>query len=140
MDIVENVVSSVAEYTKNKNLTLKFNSDVEKKIIACDIEKIERVILNLLSNAIKFTAQGASINVSIHEEAGNIIISVKDTGIGIPENRIDTIFQRFKRVEDSFVKDYESTGIGLSLVKSLVEMHEGPVWVESKLGLEVLSM
>ena len=135
VDLVENVVSSVAEYTKNKNLTLKFNSDVEKKIIACDIEKIERVILNLLSNAIKFTAQGASINVSIHEEAGNIIISVKDTGIGIPENRIDTIFQRFKRVEDSFVKDYESTGIGLSLVKSLVEMHEGTVWVESKLGV-----
>jgi PAS domain S-box-containing protein len=132
---VEEVVLSVYEYTKNRDLCLMFDSEVDKKIIACDVEKIERIILNLLSNAIKYTRKGGRIEVCISEKKEKIVIVVKDTGVGIPEDKKDMIFERFKRVNDSCVSDFESTGIGLSLVKSLVQMHGGSVRVESKVGV-----
>ncbi|HOQ37508.1 MAG TPA: MASE3 domain-containing protein [Acetivibrio sp.] len=131
---VEDVVLSVYEYTKNRDLCLMFDSEVDKKIIACDVEKIERIVLNLLSNAIKYTKRGGRIEVCIYEKEENIVIMVRDTGVGIPEDKKDMIFERFKRADNSSVSDCESTGIGLSLVKSLVEMHGGNIWVESKVG------
>jgi len=132
---VEEVVLSVYEYTKNRDLCLMFDSEVDKKIIACDVEKIERIVLNLLSNAIKYTRKGGRIEVCISEKEDKIVIAVKDTGVGIPEDKKDMIFERFKRVNDSSISDFESTGIGLSLVKSLVEMHGGSVSVESRVGV-----
>ncbi len=132
---VEEVILSVYEYIKNRDLCLMFDSEVDKKIIACDVEKIERIVLNLLSNAIKYTRKGGRIEVCICEKKEKIVILVKDTGVGIPEDKTDMIFERFKRVNNSSVSDCESTGIGLSLVKSLVQMHGGSVWVESKVGV-----
>lgn len=133
--MVEEVCLSVYEYTKNKDLCLMFDSEVDTKVTACDVEKIERVILNLLSNAIKFTNRGGRIEINVYEKGKNIVISVKDTGIGIPEDKLELIFERFKQVDNSLVRDCESTGIGLSLVKSLVELHGGSVYVESEIGV-----
>ncbi|WP_010249859.1 sensor histidine kinase [Acetivibrio cellulolyticus] len=135
VSIVEKVTMSVWEYTRNRRISLMFDTDTEEIILACDIDKIEMIVLNLLSNAIKFTREGGQIEVNIFNHKQHVLISVSDTGIGIPEDKLDLIFERFKQVDNSLAKDYEGIGVGLSLVKALVEMHGGNIEVESSLGV-----
>ncbi|HEX9062820.1 MAG TPA: sensor histidine kinase, partial [Clostridia bacterium] len=132
--LIEDITQSVADYVKERGIDLTFDTDVEEKVMAFDPDKIERIMLNLLSNATKFTNDGGSIFVSIFDKADRIVISVKDTGIGIPEDNKNTIFERFRQVNKSLTRDFEGSGIGLSLVKSLVEMHGGNISVKSELG------
>jgi signal transduction histidine kinase len=131
---VENITMSVAEYIESKNRNLIFDTDVEEKVMAFDSDKIERIMLNLLSNAIKFTSPNDTITVTIQDKIDNIIIIVEDTGIGIPEDKLNTIFDRFIQVNKTFTREREGSGIGLSLVKSLVDMHNGKIYVESVEG------
>lgn len=132
--IIEDITQSVAEYIREKNIEVIFDTDVEEKIIGCDADKIERIILNLLSNAVKFTKPGGKIEVGIHELTDVINISVRDTGKGIPRDKLNSIFDRFIQVDKSLSRRSEGTGIGLALVKSLVEMHGGSIVVESEYG------
>lgn len=135
INIVEEITLSVAEYINNNNLSLVFDTDIEEKIVACDLDKIERIMLNLLSNAVKFTDEGGSILVNILDGSEYITISVEDNGIGIPEEKIDLIFDRFRQVDKSFTRSCEGSGIGLSLVKSFLEMQGAIISVESKYGV-----
>lgn len=132
VSVIEDITQSVAEYSNSMGISLIFDTDIEEKIIACDADKIERVILNLLSNALKFTEVGGRIVVDIKDENNKILISVKDTGIGIPENMTKTIFDRFRQVDTSLKRKKEGSGIGLSIVKSIVELHGGSVRVHSE--------
>ena len=134
VNIIENITLSVSDYIKNKGIELIFDTDVEEKITACDLDSIERIILNLLSNAVKFTNQGGSINVNIKDKKETILISVKDSGIGIPNDKQKVIFERFRQVDKSLTRSHEGSGIGLSLVKSLVVMHAGKISVQSESG------
>ncbi|MCX8128798.1 MAG: ATP-binding protein [Clostridia bacterium] len=134
VSIIEDITLSVAQYVESKGISLLFDTDVEERILACDPEKIERIILNILSNATKFTNRGGSIFVNICDKETSIIVSVKDTGIGIPENKQSEIFDRFKQVDQSLTRNFEGSGIGLSLVKSLIEMHDGTITLESEPG------
>ncbi len=134
VNVVENVTLSVSEYIRNKSLELVFDTDFEEKIIACDPNNIERIVLNLLSNAVKFTKEGGSINVNMYDRGDRVLISVKDSGIGIPKEMQEVIFDRFRQVDKSLTKNNEGSGIGLSLVKSLVELHGGMVYVQSEYG------
>lgn len=131
--VVENISLSAASYVNDNGLSITFDTDYEEKIIAFDPDLIERVILNLLSNAIKFTPKGGNILVTINTTDEYIYISVKDTGIGIPENMLDSIFNRFTQVEGQAMNKHGS-GIGLALVKSLIELHEGTIAVSSKVN------
>jgi PAS domain S-box-containing protein len=134
VSIVENITLSVVDYVANKDIELIFDTDIEEKIIACDPDKIERIILNLLSNAIKFTSVKGHILVKINDCIDNISISIRDDGVGIPKDKQELVFERFKQVENTLSRSNEGSGIGLSLVKSLVEMHRGSIAVESKYG------
>jgi two-component system CheB/CheR fusion protein len=134
VSIVESVTLSVAEYIKSKSIELIFDTDIEDCIISCDPEKIERVILNLLANSIKFTKPGGDLTVNMYDKGENIIISIKDTGIGIPKEKLDIIFDRFRQVDRSLTRKQEGSGIGLSIVKSLVELHGGTISVFSEYG------
>jgi signal transduction histidine kinase len=131
---VEDITLSVADFAESKGISLIFDTDCEEKITAFDPDKIERIILNLLSNAVKFTDFGGEIMVSITDEDKYISISVRDTGIGIPDDKINIIFERFRQVDRTFTRNHEGTGIGLALVKSFVEMHHGMISVDSQLG------
>lgn len=131
--VVEDITLSVVDYTRNKGISLIFDTDVEEKVLACDPEKIERIILNLISNAVKFTEPGGNILVSIIDKGQDLIISVIDTGIGISKDKQEIIFDRFVQVDKSLTRNREGSGIGLSLVKSLVEMHKGTITVKSEL-------
>ena len=129
--IIGEICSSVAEYTKSKNINFKYYTSIDKKVIACDPDKIERIMLNLLSNAIKFTSPGGEVTVKISTEQGNILVSVEDTGEGIPKEKQEYIFDRFVQVDKSLSRSFEGSGIGLSLVKAFVDMHEGQIRLES---------
>lgn len=134
VNIAESISLSVVSYMESKGLNLIFDTDIEEKIIAIDPDKIERIILNLLSNACKFTNPGGQISVTINDLGEEISISVKDTGIGIPEDKLELIFERFGQVDKTLRRSQEGSGIGLSLVKSFVEMHKGRVSIRSAVG------
>jgi two-component system phosphate regulon sensor histidine kinase PhoR len=132
--IVEDITMSVVDYVENRDISLIFDTYIEEKVIACDPDKIERVILNLLSNAIKFTRESGQIVVKIYINDDNVCISVKDTGIGISEEMKALIFERFIQVDKSISRNREGSGIGLSLVKSLVDLHSGSIAINSIVG------
>ncbi|MFL0247481.1 sensor histidine kinase [Clostridium sp. WILCCON 0185] len=134
IEIIEEITLSVTDFIEAKGLSIIFDTDVEEKVISCDPDKIERIILNLLSNAIKFTNPGGEIKVNIYDKGQSINIVIEDTGIGIPEDKYTIIFDRFKQVDKSLQRNHEGSGIGLSIVKSLVEMHGGTIDIQSTLG------
>ncbi|WZL72935.1 PAS domain S-box protein [Clostridiaceae bacterium 35-E11] len=131
VSIIEDITLSVAEYIQSKGIMLQFDTDIEEKILACDPDKMERIMLNLLSNAIKFSDRGDCITVTIQDKGNFIGICVQDTGIGIPLDQQQIIFDRFQQVDKSLTRNHEGSGIGLSLVKALVEMHKGQIFLES---------
>jgi len=132
VEVVEEIVMSVTNFTDSKGLHIIFDTDTEEKIIACDPEMIQRIILNLISNAIKFSEVGDKIFVNVMDKNDSVEISVEDNGIGIEEKNLLMIFDRFKQVDKSLSRNSEGTGIGLSLVKSIVELHGGSIYVESE--------
>lgn len=140
VNIVRNITYSIADYAKSKELSISFNSNAENVVLACDPDKIERIILNLLSNSIKFTQPLGNISVNIESRDERLVISVKDTGIGIPNEKRHTVFERFSQLDRSLSRHQEGSGIGLSLVKSLVEMHKGSIYInpEYNTGCEII--
>lgn len=134
VSIVEDIVQSVSDYIENKGIDFVFDTEVEEKIIACDAEKIERIMLNLLSNAVKFTQKGGKIFIGIYDRGDSLVIQVSDSGIGIPKDKQKEIFDRFYQVENVLSRQHEGSGIGLNLVKSIVELHEGSIYVDSEPG------
>lgn len=134
VSIVENVVSTACNYIGNFNGEIIFDTDVEEKIVACDQEKIEKIIFNLLSNAVKYSNDNSEILININSYDDNIEISVKDNGIGIAPDRVDSIFEKFSQEDRSLSRKQEGSGLGLALVKSLVELHNGNIRVKSELG------
>ncbi|MBZ4664078.1 MAG: resE7 [Caloramator sp.] len=132
VNIVENIVQSVVDYAKAQCIDVIFDTDEEEVIVACDPDKIERIVLNLLSNAIKFTPKGGNIIVYVKTLNEYVKVSVKDTGCGIPMEKIETIFDRYRQIDNNCRKS--GSDIGLSLVKSLTELHGGFVEVESVEG------
>lgn len=134
VQITEDIIQSISEYIKSKGLDILVDTNIEEKIIACDPEKIERIILNLISNAIKFSNSGGKISVTILDKGDAIEIAVKDTGVGIAKKHLYDVFERFYQEDKSLSRNAEGCGIGLSLVKSIVELHKGKISVESELG------
>ena len=134
VEIIEDITMSITQYAQQRGIKLIFDTEEEDIIIGCDPEKIERIILNLLSNAIKYTDPGGEIKVSITNNDEKVFVSVKDNGVGISERSINKIFERFAQDSSNFSRRCEGSGIGLSLVKSLVEMHGGNITVKSKVN------
>jgi signal transduction histidine kinase len=135
VSVIEDITLSVVQYVESRNISIVFDTEVEERILAIDLDKIERIMLNLLSNAIKYSKPDGIITVNIYDKEESVIISVKDTGVGIPEDMIDRIFERFSRVDDSLNRMVEGSGIGLSLVKALIEAHGGTISVSSLVGI-----
>lgn len=131
---VNKVISTVLPQIHEKNLKFNYDSEIKKLRIFADEDKFRQIMNNLLSNAIKFTPSGGSIDVILKQEEDLVTITVKDTGIGVPEDRLDTIFKPFIQLDSSLSRNFEGTGLGLTLVKKYIEMHGGNIYVESKIG------
>ncbi|MFW6287634.1 MAG: PAS domain-containing sensor histidine kinase [bacterium] len=134
VELLKNIADSVRFYMEDNKRKFSFQPSIESKEIVCDPLNIERVILNLLSNAIKFTNKGDNITLSLVDNKDRVIISVKDTGIGIKEEKQKLIFEQFRQVNETFSRETEGSGIGLSIAKCLVEMHGGSISVNSIYG------
>jgi len=137
--LTKTITESILIFAQQKDIELTFLSTIKENIICIDDEKVERILLNLLSNAIKFTPEGRSITVRVSQkiiDGGNMIcIQVKDKGIGIPEDKQNFIFERFGQVNSSLAREAEGTGIGLHLVKMLVQLMGGEITLKSKIGV-----
>jgi PAS domain S-box-containing protein len=133
--LMKEVVLSVNDYIISRGLDIVFRTSVEQRIIALDSEKIERIMLNLLSNSIKFTDRGGTISVTLDETNEAVYISVRDTGMGIPEDKLNTILDRFSQVDKTLSRNGEGSGLGLAIVKKLVDMHQGTLTIHSVIGV-----
>lgn len=133
--IVEDITMEAVEYVEGKGLTITFDTNVEEKIIGVDKDNIERIMLNLLSNAVKFSKKNGKIEVQVLDEGDIVKIKVLDDGKGISKEDQDKIFDKFVQVEQLFTRTHEGSGIGLSLVKSIVENHGGSIYVRSEVGV-----
>lgn len=129
------------EKAKNHNIEITHSIEDGLDIIKGDQRKLKQVLVNLISNAVKFTPDGGRINITAKkafntcgDRSDFIEISVEDTGIGIDEKDIPKLFQAFQQLESPFQKRYEGTGPGLFLIKRLVEMMGGKIWVQSEKG------
>ncbi|MDU6113090.1 MAG: HAMP domain-containing sensor histidine kinase [Paeniclostridium sordellii] len=132
---IEGICQSVVDFAKQKNIDVIFDTYIEEKVVCFDLDKMERIILNILSNAIKFSKDGGVIKIDIEENDDNIEIKISDNGIGIPKNKLNSIFDRFKQVDGNTIRKGEGSGIGLYLVKCLVDMHGGSIFVDSEVGI-----
>lgn len=128
VNIVREMTLSVTEYAKIKNIDITFQSNMEKHIAAVDIFQLERIMLNLLSNAIKFTPSNGNIKVTLTVEEKEIIISVSDTGPGIPEEYGNMIFERYCQTSGKSLIEKRGSGMGLYLVKKLLDKMNGRIW------------
>jgi Signal transduction histidine kinase len=137
MDIIfltYSIVESVRTFAQQKGVNIYFKAPESYKIVGVDESIYERILLNLMSNAIKFTPQGKSIYVELKFIKTSVVIKVRDEGIGIPPDKKEMIFERFGQVDSSLSRQAEGSGIGLSLVKTLVTALEGEIEVKSKVN------
>ncbi len=132
--LVQSAVRSFRPIARRKRITIEAAPFSGDDAIVADGEKLDLVLGNLLANAVKFTPDGGSILLSVRELGANLRVAVRDSGIGIPQEHIERIFDRFAQVESGTTRRFEGAGIGLSLVKELVELHCGRVAVTSEVG------
>ena len=131
-EFIEQINNRFISQIKEKSLTLSLNIDISITHIYSDLYRLNQIIDNLLSNAIKFTSKG-KISLFLTDENENIKILIKDEGIGISEDQLLTIFDRFKQVDGSTSRKYGGTGLGLSITKELVSLLKGEILVSSEL-------
>ena len=132
-NLIKFYFSAVESAAKSRKLNIIFNNKTDGINAWVDRDLIEKAVFNLISNAMKFTPEGGNIIIELTKSKENFNIIVKDNGIGIPKDKLDIIFDRFAQVDGSASRQYEGTGIGLSLIKEIIELHEGAISVDSKL-------
>lgn len=132
-EVIESVASTFLPLAKGKNLEIHVTPVQSQLEVKADGPKLRRILINLVSNALKFTQEG-SITLSCYQQENAVVFSVSDTGIGLLEEERDVIFEKFRQIDYSTTRKYEGIGLGLYIVKQLVEMHGGKVWVESDYG------
>jgi signal transduction histidine kinase len=133
-EMIDSAIDIVTPQAKEKNISIALNIKTKSDKIKADSGQIERVFVNLLSNAVKFTPEKGKITVSSKDKEGYVEFGVEDTGIGISEEDAKKVFEEFFRADNAMEQKIQGTGLGLSLVRKIVEAHKGKIWVQSKLG------
>lgn len=133
--LTKNIVDIIEKNYSNKGINIKFKSNINSYTMIIDVDKMERAILNLISNSIKFSEMGSYIEVNITRENKEIKISVKDEGVGIPKDRMNFIFTKFGQIDRTLSRNTEGCGVGLALVKEIVNLHKGQIHVQSEEGV-----
>jgi len=131
------LIEEIALYQQtalNKNISLKWQFDTNELLINSDERLIREIVDNLLNNAIKFTKEG-SVTLVLEQNENGVVIKCSDTGIGIPNDKLDYIFEEFRQISEGRGRSYEGTGLGLTIVKKFVELLNGNVSVKSELGI-----
>jgi len=132
--IVEEVVTSFQDMATRKNITLQSDVCEEDLPVEADANKITVAVSNLVRNAITFTNEGGHVLVKVEPVTGHAQVSVIDNGIGIPAKDLSKVFERFFQVESHLTRRNTGMGLGLSVAKTMIELHGGRIWVESVEG------
>jgi signal transduction histidine kinase len=132
VEVLEEVMSITSTLASEKNLKLSIETDSDREVaIYADRTRLRQVMINLVNNAIKFTEKG---DVRLHicrMDGARVLVYVKDTGIGIPPEKLEAVFQEFTQVDSSTTRKTGGTGLGLPISRRLVAMHGGRLWAES---------
>src|SRR5262249_25007125 len=132
--LVQTLVAAATPLASQRGITLQTDCDDQLPSFGADSEKVDTIIANLISNAIKFTPHGGQIRVETYLADDRAWVAVTDSGIGIDASQCERIFERFVQVDGSASREFSGTGLGLSLVKGLVELHGGGIYVKSEPG------
>jgi signal transduction histidine kinase len=132
--LAEEIVANARSLAKGKKIDISLAVDPDLQTVEADRTRLTQVLLNLMSNAVKFTEKG-SVKLTLEEKNGDLIASIKDTGIGIHQKDIPAIFEQFRQVDGSLTRKAGGTGLGIPISKSLVELHGGRMWVDSAVGI-----
>lgn len=135
VDIVAKMKEVISQYEQSEHDIQKvfhFNISDDPILVRLDVYKFTQIINNLVSNAIKFTKDDGEITITLEDRQEKIFVSVADNGIGIPEKFHDTLFDKFTKARRQGLKGEPSTGLGMSIIKTIVEWHGGKIWFESK--------
>ncbi len=132
--LVRRIAEDVKRQAQLHQLVLELDIEPQLAPVAGDQQQLEQLIANLVDNAIKFTAKGGGIQIRVTADDGGVVLSVKDTGVGIPQELHSRVFDRFYRGQQPGAEHVSGSGLGLNLVKSIVSSHEGRVWLESAPG------
>jgi len=133
-EVADEVVADVLRRSQEENKPMDVSLDVGDEPlprVMADPERIRQILGNLVDNAYNYTPAQGSIKISLHKENGNVQVDVKDSGIGVSLEQRERVFERFFRGEDPLVLATPGTGLGLPIVKQLVEMHHGKIWMDS---------
>ncbi len=133
-DFIKGLASAVRQMAENKRIQLDIHVDAQLGVILADRDKLEKFLLNLLFNALKFTPDSGRIWLRAEKEGDDFVLSVRDTGMGIAEKNLPFVFDRFWQADSSSKRKFQGVGIGLALVKELIEMMRGTVVVQSQEG------
>lgn len=128
---IEDLTQSVVEYIKDRDITIVFDTDVEEKEMNVDRVLLERMLLNILSNSVKFSKEKGNIAITLSDKGDGIEIKVQDDGVGIPKENLSTIFDKFVQVDKSLRRNTEGSGLGLAITKSIVDIHNGKITINS---------
>jgi response regulator RpfG family c-di-GMP phosphodiesterase/signal transduction histidine kinase len=134
VEFISPLLASIKPLADQKQLRLYFQHPPHPVDLIVDPDQFEKVVFNLLSNALKFTHKGGKVTLYIEDKDRTVTLTVEDTGIGIPENMLGTIFDRFSQVDGSKSRAQEGTGIGLALAREIVLLHKGSIRAESEIG------
>jgi response regulator RpfG family c-di-GMP phosphodiesterase/signal transduction histidine kinase len=134
VEFIPPLLASVKPLADQKQIRLYYQHPPHPVELTLDPDQFEKVVFNLLSNALKFTNRGGKITIYVEEKDHTALMTVEDTGIGIPANMLESIFDRFSQVDGSKSRAQEGTGIGLALAREIVSVHKGLIHAESELG------
>lgn len=133
-DLLDTVVQQIYKYSRNKEVHITTECLPEDIVISADVQKVRQILYNLLSNSVKFTEAGGTISIKARQENELVVFTVKDSGCGIPLKDQERVFKEFEQVEEPYTKKHGGTGLGLPIVKRLVELHGGSVCLKSREG------
>jgi signal transduction histidine kinase len=133
-DAITEIQTLVSQLSSKAGINLYFKIEEAPSLVIADCVRFRQIMYNLLSNAIKFTPEGGAITTTVKQHGNDLVVSIKDTGIGIAEEHLETIFKPFRQIDGSTSRHFEGTGLGLALSKEFVEMHGGRLSVSSALG------
>ncbi|EMF45856.1 hypothetical protein B481_2697 [Planococcus halocryophilus Or1] len=132
LPVNELIIETVEKFRTENMHSIVFIDDATDVVVEGDRERIAQVLMNLVGNAIKFSPQGGSVTISMKNDLNNLRVTIKDEGIGIPEEDIPKLFSKFQRIDNSSRRKIGGTGLGLAICQEIILQHNGEIWIESK--------
>jgi signal transduction histidine kinase len=131
LELANNIIKEFIPKAKSKNIEIAINNNTNLPAVLGDMDKVSLVLENLIDNAVKYTNNGGKIKINIYEEKGFLIFEIKDNGVGIPQEQVERVFEKFFRSDNIVKYQTEGTGLGLYITKNIIEQLGGEVWFKS---------